>query len=362
MRFIYFISSFSLSGGTLVLMQHVRMLNALGHDAFLAFLQQDDGYAINVPSQKLDGLSSLSALQPDVTVACHYPDLPRLRPYVPLLVFFVQGRHAEELDYYYSAEKSKAKYAGPLGRLVLQMRRARDMAALKRAYTLPDVFWCVSWNIEAALKSMGYPAKVVRNVLSLPAATQGEKAPPVPPFRVVLVGNSFVPCKNIRRGLEALALLRRHVPVWVVHVSTGKPLPADLAAYVDESLFCLPHEELIRLYRSSHILFSPSLMEGFGLPAVEGMACAMLCVLSDIPEYHLFHQGVWCGEPRPYALYCNPRDVADMARVLEAACRAYASSDMERIRRNGAEVAGWYAEDGFKRDLRTALEALPARK
>ncbi|MBR5734068.1 MAG: glycosyltransferase family 4 protein [Desulfovibrionaceae bacterium] len=360
MRLVYFISSFSLSGGTLVLMQHVRALNEMGHEAVLAFLKQDDSYEIDVPAQKLESVSAVRDLQPDVVVACHYPDLPRLRPHVPLLVFLVQSRHVEEMGYYYEAERSRAKYAWPLGRLVLGMRQSRDMAALKKAYSLPDVFWSVSWNIEASLKSMGHASRMVRNVLNLPPR-QGESAPPIPPCRIVMVGSHAVPFKNIRLGLEALKLLRQRTPVFITHVSTGEPLPADLAAYVDESLHCLPHDALIRLCRTSHILFSPSLMEGFGLPAVEGMACGMLCVLSDIPEYHMFHRGAG-GKQGLYALYGNPRDAEDMARVLEMACREYASPVMESIRQNGVEVAAWYAEDGFKADLAAALEELPASK
>lgn len=360
MKIVYFISSFSLSGGTLVLMRHVRALNELGHEAVLAFLRQDDSYEIDVPARRLESVSGIRSLRPDAVVACHYPDLPLLRPHVPLLVFLVQSRHAEEMGYYYEAERARPKYAGTLGGLVLAMRRSRDMASLEKAYGLPDVFWCVSRNIEASLKSMGHASRMVRNALCL-SAGQGESAPPVPPCRVVIIGSSLVPFKNIRRGLEALKMLRQRAPVRVTHVSTGEPLPADLAGSVDESLSRLPHAELIRLCRSSHILFSPSLMEGFGLPAVEGMACGMLCVLSDIPEYHMFHHGDG-GKQGPYALYCDPKDAGDMARVLGRACAEYASPAMERIRKNGAEVAAWYSEEGFKEDLSAALDALPVQR
>ena len=35
----------------------------------------------------------------------------------------------------------------------------------------------------------------------------------------------------------------------------------------------VPDHELVHLYRAAYALILPSLMEGFGLPAVEAMAC-----------------------------------------------------------------------------------------
>jgi glycosyltransferase involved in cell wall biosynthesis len=44
-------------------------------------------------------------------------------------------------------------------------------------------------------------------------------------------------------------------------------------------------EELIWLYKSCDILLAPSLMEGFGLPIVEGLLCGSRVVCSDIPTF-----------------------------------------------------------------------------
>jgi glycosyltransferase involved in cell wall biosynthesis len=56
-------------------------------------------------------------------------------------------------------------------------------------------------------------------------------------------------------------------------------------------------------------LVLPSLYEGFGLPAVEAMAAGCPCLVSNaasLPEV--------CGDA---ALYCDPRDPADMAKQLQ---------------------------------------------
>lgn len=64
-------------------------------------------------------------------------------------------------------------------------------------------------------------------------------------------------------------------------------------------------EELNLLYKNAIALLFPSLMEGFGLPAVEAMANGCLVLCSDIP---VFHEILGNG-----AVYFNPFNAKDMA-------------------------------------------------
>jgi glycosyltransferase involved in cell wall biosynthesis len=69
----------------------------------------------------------------------------------------------------------------------------------------------------------------------------------------------------------------------------------------DEALACL--------YSGAAAFVSPSLAEGFGLPAVEAAACGAPAVLSDIPA----HRETLGDE----ALFFPPRDTGRLAEELQ---------------------------------------------
>jgi glycosyltransferase involved in cell wall biosynthesis len=119
------------------------------------------------------------------------------------------------------------------------------------------------------------------------------------PNSILFVGNSEDRNKGARYLLEALHPLRHRLQF---HLTFLDHRPADQLKLVqalkdkyrlDKNITVLPHadtEELVRLYCRSQIVACPSLYEGFGLPAVEAMACGVPVVatsagaLSEIVE------------------------------------------------------------------------------
>jgi len=70
----------------------------------------------------------------------------------------------------------------------------------------------------------------------------------------------------------------------------------------------VPDEELVYLYNRAYALVQPSLMEGFGLPPVEAMACGIpvICSLAgSLPEV--------VGDA---GVFFDPRDVEAMAGTI----------------------------------------------
>ena len=70
-------------------------------------------------------------------------------------------------------------------------------------------------------------------------------------------------------------------------------------------------EELAGYYEQAEAVIIPSLMEGFGLPAVEAMAQSCLVLASDIPSLHEI-----CEDS---ALYFDPLKEHDIAKCMEKA-------------------------------------------
>jgi glycosyltransferase involved in cell wall biosynthesis len=110
---------------------------------------------------------------------------------------------------------------------------------------------------------------------------------------VLYVGN-LLPHKNLPRLTEAVAHVARQSPVRLVIAGSGTPGRAGelrrLADRVGARLELMPYvsqRALPSLYRGARLVAMPSLAEGFGLPALEAMACGTPVVVgktSAMPE------------------------------------------------------------------------------
>jgi glycosyltransferase involved in cell wall biosynthesis len=139
-----------------------------------------------------------------------------------------------------------------------------------------------------------------------------------PSSRYLLYVGGLSPHKNLPRLIEAFSRLEgsdllvvvgdvkdvfhTHIPEIRRAVERGRlQHRVLLPGYV-------PDAELVHLYCRAHALVQPSLMEGFGLPVVEAMACGIPVVSSragSLPEV--------VGDA---GLFFDPTDVDAMARTL----------------------------------------------
>ena len=102
------------------------------------------------------------------------------------------------------------------------------------------------------------------------------------PGRMLATASADVPLKGLVPLLEAVARVRSRRPAELVVV--GRPRPnGAVAAAIDRFglegavrfVNGIEETELVELYAQAEIAVVPSLYEGFSLPAVEAMACAV---------------------------------------------------------------------------------------
>jgi glycosyltransferase involved in cell wall biosynthesis len=132
------------------------------------------------------------------------------------------------------------------------------------------------------------------------------------------VGNAY-PHKNLERLIIAFEKLQQATIPSIHLVFVGKEdyFYKRLKQFVKQRQLTssvifyenISDIDLSLLYQHAIALVLPSLMEGFGLPALEAMANNCLVIASDIPSLHEI-----CNDA---AEYVDPKDPEDMYKVLK---------------------------------------------
>ncbi len=137
--------------------------------------------------------------------------------------------------------------------------------------------------------------------------------------RFLLSVGTLEPRKNLRRLLEAYgelpADLRQRHPLLLVGGSGWKHGHTDSYLESRPELACVRRlgwvddDDLVALYSCTELFLYPSLVEGFGLPVVEAMACGTAVLTSKVSS-----TAEVAGDA---ALLVDPASVADIRRGLE---------------------------------------------
>ncbi len=295
LKIAYFLWCTGLSGGAKILFDHVRHLSKRGFKAEAVSLSDIEGwYGYPIPFKKVRDIGELNSY--DLIVTSYYEAVNALwdNPLVDnnKIVHFCQGIEAEY------------KEALPF------------IKGIKRCYSLPLPIWTVGeWLSKKIIKRFSPP-------VSPYTIGQGIEFdhffPPDPdshrrsyisddtPIKVVFVAPFNISIKEVPFGLRVLRRLKERCKNSVEIIRVSSIDTADEEARIfraDKYLTGLLPLEVGALFRSSHILFSPSNDgEGFGLPVAEAMACSMACCVSSISSYTSW------DKKDDYALFFPPHD------------------------------------------------------
>lgn len=179
--------------------------------------------------------------------------------------------------------------------------------------------------------------------------------------RVALIG-SFLPIKGIQYSVPALdKLIKRNPNLELGFFGTGPSrseivgrFSEECRSNVVEVVEKYAHAELPDLISGYDVLLFPSLSEGFGMAALEGMACGLALVATNI-----------CGiaerlEDGKNALLIPPRNVEAIQKAVQQLIDD--PSLLLRIRLAGYELAQNFSWERIAKDTLALYEEGVARK
>ena len=367
MRIAYFIGNLGMSGGVKVLLQHVRLLKELGHDAFLATNRIDYEWT-DMPDNTIILPKDLAGM-PEcdlyvATVASEVGTLHRMKG--RRVAHLCQGYEPEEYGARIRGEFVTEKYrvAGPFSfikRAGYNLRFRRRIRRFEAVYALPTIKAAVSRHLVSLIeKKYGQRCFLVQNGIDHrvfhPGSRRATDGALQGKVRVLSTGSIHVGSKAIPDTLEAVRILKaRGCPIELTRVTPAPPSQEETGSgVVDRFLTAISEEEMAALYRETDIFVSSSLeAEGFGLPAMEALSSGAACVLTEISTYLNF------GSGRDFACFVpvhRPEAIAEGITTLinDGAMR-------NRCIERGLQVAGTFSLERTKELLAAFVKAIPVR-
>jgi glycosyltransferase involved in cell wall biosynthesis len=193
-------------------------------------------------------------------------------------------------------------YLGPLGRIA---------AALERwAASLPDHIVAVSVGTAERLAGLGVQTRritVIPNGIDL---AEADSAPVSSAVGEILCVGRLLKHKNVDVLIDAVAELhRRGRPITLTVIGTGPELDRLTTQVQSQGLegyvTILPpldeRRDLLAAMKGATVLAFPTVREGFGMVALESLACGTPVVTTDHPDNHARHlvapgvNGFLCG-------------------------------------------------------------------
>ena len=266
-----------LSGGVKVILEHVGLLNRYSDIEAVAIAQQDSPEWFNqkVKFCKVDSLFDFDLSKFDLIITTYYNQIEKTYiKYPEKTIHFCQGY---EGDYPFLVDRE-----------VLGDRKPEKLLLdITRAYSSPvPRFSVASWLTHYLAEKFGGLNLTLGQGIDLdffyPAEERSYHC-----FRILIAGDSRLRFKGVKEALQAASLLKKdHPTIQIVRLNPYDNHKCEINwANIDEYHYAITTEKVAELYRSCDLLVFVPYKEGFGLPALEGMACRLPTVLSDIAPF-----------------------------------------------------------------------------
>ena len=346
-RIAYVMRWTRLSGGTLVAFRQINDLVERGYPVRVISLEGQPRYFdLKAQVEVVTAFETLPPLDDDIVVVFSALDIPAIAPKCRgKLVHLCQGYEA----YHYGSTLEDVLAEKP---------------QMDRFHAIPCARIVVSKHLENLFERKFHQKSfLVPNWVDIggrgpePGGSgTGEVRPGTLADAHILFVGRVTSSKGIVDCAAAIRDVRARYPNVTMHVAMPFRL-GDLEEEAERPFgkplvmhYGLNRAEMEHLYRSADLLVSPSWYEGFGLPALEAMACGTPVVTADSPGIREFcRDGDNC-------LVVPPRQHKKLAGAIE---KLIESEDMRRrFAGEGPKTAQGYGHDSSARAIQEAVDTI----
>ncbi len=354
----------AVSGGVKVVSQHVKLLQEMGYEVLLVTkqMQMDSNLTeLNLYDKPMVVKTEDDIPECDIYVGSLYRDVKRLfQRGKGRIVHLCQGYEAVDfasrIDEKVITEKYSKRRVFPLWRHIDGLKFKRRIREIEAIYALPTVKTAVSRHLaELIQKRYRQKCFLIQNGIDPKIFYPDEKRiwGERGKIRILSVGPINVGFKGIPDTLKSIKILKdKGIGIEFIRVSPHPPSEIEeVGKVVDQFYINLREKEMADLYRSMDIFISSSLEgEGFGLPAMEALACGVPSILTEISSYQNF------DTKRDFA-YFVPMHRPD--RIAEGAVALLKDRNLrEKHREEGIRVAKEFTLERTRKDLLAFVQSL----
>jgi glycosyltransferase involved in cell wall biosynthesis len=343
------------SGGRRMLLLHANELVRRGHDVTLWIEQasQVDWLPVEFPVCSLEGQPLASLPESDIVLFQRWRfALPVIKAHRGIPVHYCQGYEGTDAE-----NRLTRNLAHPWRNLPKVWKLWRRLRRLHNAYGAASAKIVVHQPLRELIacryRQWSYlvPYGLAEDIF-FPTEDPTDRGQ-----NVLVVGPYSIGWKRIADALEAVRLLKLKRPgVRLVRVSPEPPAAAEQQPdVIDEFHTMLTPEQMAEQYRRAAVLLvSSDATEGFGLPALEAMACGTPTVLTDIPSFRAF------AKPADYAQFVPVGQPLQMAETVHRLLDAPAQR--QALAQHGLQVASRYTMERSFQAMSDTLAEIVCRK